>query len=219
MKTIAMIPARMGSQRLRKKNLRELKGVPLITRAIRKCIEAECFDDIYVNSEDETFGDIAKAEGVKFYQRPRALADNNATSEDFITDFLRGHECDRILQVHSIAPLLSVDEVRRFNEEFIKSKDDVYLSCIEDLIEVAIDGKPVNFTFDKKTNSQELTPTQRVTWSITGWRRETFLKAKDNHQTATYAGTIGFFAVSAFSGHVIKTEGDLKIAEALVDNM
>ena len=95
----------------------------------------------------------------------------------------------------------------------------MYLSCIEDQIEVAIEGKPVNFTFNEKTNSQELTPTQRVTWSITGWRRETFLKAKDNQQTATYAGTIGFFAVSAFSGHVIKTEVDLNIAEALLDNI
>ena len=219
MKTIAMIPARMGSQRLKKKNLRELKGVPLITRAIRKCIEANCFDEIYVNSEDEAFRAIAEAEGVKFYQRPDILGNNDATSEDYITDFLRNHDCDRILQVHSIAPLLSVDEVRRFTEEFIKSGVDVYLSCIEDQIEVAIECKPVNFTFDKKTNSQELTPTQRVTWSITGWRRETFLKAKNIQHTATYAGTIGFFAVSGFSGHVIKTEADLKIAEALLDNM
>ena len=125
MSTIAMIPARMGSQRLKKKNLRELKGVPLIKRAIRKCIEANCFDEIYVNSEDETFRAIAEDEGVQIYQRPNMLGDNNATSEDYITDFLRSHDCDHILQVHSIAPLLSVDEVRRFTEEFIKSGNDV----------------------------------------------------------------------------------------------
>ena len=219
MKTIAMIPARMGSQRLKKKNLRELKGVPLITRAIRKCIEARCFDAIYVNSEDEAFRPIAEAEGVKFYQRPKALGDNHTTSEEFITDFLRHHDCDRVLQVHSIAPLLSSDEVRRFTEDFIRSGKDVYLSCIEDKIEVAYEGKPVNFTFDEKTNSQELTPTQRVTWSITGWRRRSFLNSKDKKQIATYAGDIGFFAVSAFSGHVIKTEADLMIAEALLDNL
>jgi len=45
-KSIAMIPARMGSQRLPKKNLALLDGVPLINRAIRKCREAGCFDEI-----------------------------------------------------------------------------------------------------------------------------------------------------------------------------
>ena len=212
-----MIPARMGSQRLKKKNLRKLKGIPLITHAIRKCIEAGCFDEIYVNSEDEAFREIAEAEGVCFYQRPQILGDNNATSEDFITDFLQHHECDHIIQVHSIAQLLSVDEVRDFTQEFINSGLDVYLSCIEDQIEVALNGSPVNFTFDEKTNSQNLLPTQRITWSITGWRRETFLKTKDQRKTATYAGKVGFFAVSAFSGHVIKTESDLNVAEALMD--
>ena len=61
---IAMIPARMGSQRLAKKNLRELNGIPLIVRAIRKCIDAKCFDEIWVNSEHEDFGLIAETEGV-----------------------------------------------------------------------------------------------------------------------------------------------------------
>ncbi len=214
-----MIPARMGSQRLKKKNLRELNGVPLITRAIRKCLEANCFDEVYVNSEDEAFRAIAEAEGVKFYRRPEALGDNDATSEDFMIDFLRQHECDFILQVHSIAPLLSADEVREFTTEFLNSDNDVYLSCIEDQIEVAFENKPVNFTLSEKTNSQDLTPTQRVTWSITGWRRDTFLRAKDNNKTGTYAGKIGFFPVSSFSGHVIKTEADLNIAAALLDNM
>ena len=51
MTNIAMIPARMGSQRLQKKNLAPLKGVPLIVHAIRKCREAGVFDRIIVNSE------------------------------------------------------------------------------------------------------------------------------------------------------------------------
>ena len=56
---IAMIPARMGSQRLKQKNLRTLAGLPLITHAIRKCKAAHVFDEIWVNSEHERFGEIA----------------------------------------------------------------------------------------------------------------------------------------------------------------
>ena len=61
MTMIAMIPARMGSQRLPKKNLAPIDGVPLITQAIRKCKAAGLFDEIWVNSEHPAFGEIAEA--------------------------------------------------------------------------------------------------------------------------------------------------------------
>ena len=103
-----MIPARMGSQRLKQKNLRELAGVPLITRAIRKCKAAGVFDEIWVNSEHLAFGEIALAEGVQFHRRPEALGNNQATIEQFVREFLEAHPCEFVVQVHSIAPLLTV---------------------------------------------------------------------------------------------------------------
>ena len=83
-----MIPARMGSQRLKQKNLRELDGVPLITRAVRKSKTASVFDEIWVNSEHPAFGEIAAAEGVGFLQRPEALSNTQAISEQYIAGFL-----------------------------------------------------------------------------------------------------------------------------------
>ena len=134
---IGMIPARMGSQRLKKKNFRELAGVPLITRAIRKCVEADAFDEIWVNSEDEAFGAIAESEGVRFHKRPPELANDVATSEQFIHEFLVAHECDYIFQVHSIAPLLTADEVAAFVRALTRSDNDVLLSCVLEQIECA----------------------------------------------------------------------------------
>lgn len=216
-KIIAMIPARMGSQRLTQKNLRTIRGVPLIVRAIHKCKDAGCFDEIWVNSEDLAFAPIAEAEGVKFHQRPQELGNNQATSEDFIKEFFRTHDCERLAQVHSIAPLLNATEVRAFVEAWVNSSHDVMLSCIHDQIEVAYQDKPVNFTFAEKTNSQDLQPLQRITWSITGWKRAAFLEAANAGQNATYHGSVGFYPVSSISGHVIKTQIDLDIAEALLN--
>ena len=212
---IAMIPARMGSQRLKQKNLRELGGVPLITRAIRKCKEAGVFDEIWVNSEHPAFGEIAVAEGVHFHQRPEALGNNQATSEQFVAEFLTKHPCDFVFQVHSIAPLLTVDEVRRFVQAMAGDQYDALLSYEAIGIECALAGQPVNFTFAQKTNSQELTPVQRIAWSITGWRRSTYLEAALAGRCATYAGRVGFFQVDHLAAHVIKTEEDLQLAEAI----
>lgn len=215
-KIIAMIPGRLGSQRLPRKNLRHLRGVPLMTQAIRKCQRAGCFDEIWVNSESEEIGALAQAEGAKFHVRPPELANNVATSEQFVAEFLEAHPCQAVVQVHSIAPLLTAEEVRSFVDVYRDSDFDVLLSCIEDQIEVAYRNQPVNFTFAEKTNSQDLLPVQRITWSITAWRRATYLEAFAHGRTATYAGSVGFHPVSAISGHVIKTETDLAIAEALM---
>jgi len=216
MKNLAMIPARMGSQRLKAKNLRELAGIPLITRAIRKCKAAGVFSEIWVNSEHPAFGEIAAAEGVSFHQRPEALGNNQATSEQFVREFLEKHDGDAVVQVHSIAPLLTAEEVRAFVETMNTGAYDCLLSYEPIQIECALDGKPVNFTFNEKTNSQDLTPVQRIAWSITAWRREAFLEAARAGRCATYAGRVGFHPVSHMAAHVIKTEEDLQFAEAAV---
>ncbi|MBT7065122.1 MAG: cytidyltransferase [Verrucomicrobia bacterium] len=216
MKCIAMIPARMGSQRLKQKNLRLCGGIPLIVRAIRKCKEAGLFDSIWVNSEHKDFGTIADDEGVHFHQRPKVLGNNQATSEQYIAEFLEVHECDLLFQVHSIAPLLTVTDLQQFVTAMTTSRLDCLLSYEPIQIECALNGKPVNFDLSEKTNSQELPPVQRITWSITGWRRSSYLAAARTGQCATYSGQVGFHPVSRFAAHVIKTEEDLQIAEALL---
>jgi len=213
---LSMIPARMGSQRLKQKNLRELDGIPLITHAIRKCIASNVFDEIWVNSEHPAFGEIAVQEGVRFHQRPAELASDTSTSEDFVYEFLKKHPCEYLFQVHSIAPLLTAEQVAGFVKAMTDGNYDVLLSAVNEQIECAFQGRPVNFSFDEKTNSQNLEPVQRLPWSITAWRRSTYLSAVAAGQCATYAGRIGFHPISPLAGHVIKTERDLQIAEALL---
>lgn len=213
---IAMIPARMGSQRLKQKNLREVGGLPLIVRAIRKCRAAGVFDAIWVNSEHDAFGELARAEGAHFHKRPELLANNVATSEQFVHEFLEAHPCERVFQVHSIAPLLSAADTAAFVKAMEDGEYDVMLSCVHEQIECAYRDQPVNFSFAEKTNSQELDPIQRITWSITGWRRSTYLEAVAAGRTATYAGRVGFYPIDRLGGHIIKTEEDLQIAEALL---
>jgi CMP-N-acetylneuraminic acid synthetase len=210
-----MIPARLGSQRLKQKNLQLFNGLPLIVHAIRKCKSAQCFDEIWVNTESDAIGAYATQENVGYHKRPEALANNIATSEQFVAEFISKHPCSLLFQVHSIAPLLSIKDIRIFVDRMQNSDIDCMLSYEPTQIECAIDGSPVNFSFDKKTNSQDLTPIQRITWSITGWRTKSYIDAIENGMCATYNGKVGFHAVNRLAAHVIKTADDLRIAEAL----
>jgi CMP-N-acetylneuraminic acid synthetase len=85
---IAMIPARMGSTRLKTKNLAILSGRPLITYAIEAAKYSGVFDRIVLNSEDLIFAEIAKEYGIDFYQRPSELATSFAKSDMVVQDFL-----------------------------------------------------------------------------------------------------------------------------------
>ncbi len=214
--TIAMIPARLGSQRLKQKNLQLLNGLPLIVHAIRKCKAAQCFDEIWVNTESDEIGTYATQENVGYHKRPETLANNIATSEQFVAEFMAKHPCSLLVQVHSIAPLLSIEDIREFVDSLRNSSFDCLLSYEPIQIECAMDGSPVNFAFDAKTNSQDLSPIQRITWSITGWRTQSYMDAVANGTCATYAGKVGFHEVNRLAAHVIKTEDDLRIAEALL---
>jgi CMP-N-acetylneuraminic acid synthetase len=215
MKILAMIPARLGSQRLEQKNLQDFLGEPLIAHTIKKCIHLNLFDEIWVNSESQEIGNIANKYEANFHKRPTHLADNKATSEQFVYEFLKAHTCDYLVQVHSIAPLLSSANIKGFIEQLKKNQPDVLLSAIHEQIECALNGKPMNFTFLKKENSQDLTPLQKITWSITSWKSSSYISEFEKGNTATYNGNIDIFQVDPISGHVIKTLKDLKIAEAL----
>lgn len=212
---IAMIPARLGSRRLKQKNLREINGEKLIVWAIRKCVRADIFDEIWVNSEAEQFEQIARQEGVKFHLRAPELANDVATSEEFVYDFLKQHACEYLFQVHGIAPLLTASEVRAFVEYMEQSRADTLLSCTHEQIECAMGGRPINFNFQEKTNSQDLEPIQRICWSITGWRAAMYLAAVEAGQTASYSGKVCFYPVNRLAGLIIKTEQDLQMASKL----
>lgn len=205
----------MGSQRLKKKNLREIQGVALIVHAIRKCKAVNYFDEIWVNSEHSEFGAIAREEGVFFHERADSLADSVATSEQYVADFLEKRECEVVFQIHSIAPLLTLRDIASFVERMNRGDLDCLLSVEDVQIECAWKESPVNFSFSEKTNSQDLDPIQRICWAVTAWRREKYLEAFNRGDCATYCGEIGFHSLNKLASHMVKTEIDLQIAASL----
>lgn len=213
--TVCLIPARLGSKRLPKKNLSEIEGVSLLERAIRKAHASDAFDEVWVSSESEILGDVAVSAGAQFHLRPQHLGSDHATSEDFVADFLKDRTVAWLVQLHSIAPLLRVDEVIGFVDVLKKGKYDCLFSVLSTRLEAVFDGEPVNFSFNSKTNSQDLKPVKEIVWSITGWNAATFMDAHSRGECATYFGRRGFHEISALAGHVIKTQWDLDVARRL----
>lgn len=75
---IAIIPARGGSKRIPRKNIKEFCGKPMIAYSINAAIKSECFDEIIVSTDDEEIANVAVALGAKVpFMRPKELADDH----------------------------------------------------------------------------------------------------------------------------------------------
>lgn len=214
-KIIAMIPARLGSQRLKQKNLLEIEGEPIIVRAMRKAEGMNCFDEVWANSDAQAVADLAAASGINFHRRPERLASSDATSEDFVYEFLQKHPCDYLVQLHSIAPLITRAEIAAFTDTLLSGEYDTLLSGVDEQIQCMMDNEPLNFSRDGMDATQELKPVQRISWSITGWKASSYIKTYEAKGCATFNGTMGFFPLSRPAGLVIKYEEDYQMAVAM----
>ena len=214
-KVIAMIPARLGSQRLKQKNLLEIDGTPIVKRAMLKAKSMDCFDEVWANSDADQIGKLAAEAGVPFHKRPEALAGPDTTSEDFVYEFLQNHPCDYLVQLHAIAPLVTRSEINAFTRQLIEEDYNTLLSGVEEQIQCMMDDKPLNFSRNGMDATQELRPIQRISWSVTGWNAATYMAAYKAASCATFHGKLGFFTLTRPSGFVIKYQEDYQIAVAM----
>ena len=81
-KPIAIIPARGGSKRLKRKNCLALHGKPLIAWTINAALESNIFSKVYVTTEDSEIASIAKTFGADLLTRPPQLADDDSRVDE-----------------------------------------------------------------------------------------------------------------------------------------
>ncbi len=218
MKIIAMIPARMGSKRIPKKNIRIMDGKPLICYAIDRALECKAFDSVWVNSEDEMLGKIARQAGVNFHRRPPEFATDTATNRDFVYEFFKGHVCDYVVMVNTTSPLLKANTIKRFCELVRTGKYDTVMSIISEKAETFYKGKPLNFNVTEKVNSQVLPPVETIIWALTAWKRDVFMSMEEKGQCAVYGGKLGTFAIPKDESCDLDTEDEWRIAEGILES-
>jgi CMP-N-acetylneuraminic acid synthetase len=82
--TMAFIPARGGSKGLPRKNVRMFLSEPLVCRAVRIANEADIFDRIIVNTDDDEIGRLAADAGAEVVYRPAEMGSDAAEVDPLI---------------------------------------------------------------------------------------------------------------------------------------
>ena len=81
---VAIIPARGGSKRLPRKNIKTVLGKPMLNWAIDACKQSKYIDRIFVSSEDNEILRLAKNSNVEVIERPISLSEDNVWTQDVL---------------------------------------------------------------------------------------------------------------------------------------
>lgn len=212
-----MIPARLGSKRVPKKNLRFLGGKPLLAWVTETSRDSGLFDAVIVNTESDEIATLAERLGVGVYRRDPKLAEDGATSSDFVMDFLEHDACDELYQVTPTSPFLEPKHLSRAVKLItsgcigtVVSLKRIQAECLN------FNDEPINFDpIRPMLPSQHLMPVFAFCNGVFGWTRESFL-ADGCYGKSTRVGHIRMEGASALD---IDTEEDFAVAEATLAAM
>ena len=218
MKVVAMIPARMGSKRVKAKNLRLIDGKPLIEYVLDTVSKAKVFDEIYLNSEDEIFSEIADKYAVEFYKRSEELSSDTTTNDEFAYDFLKNIDCDVLIQILPTSPFITINEINEFTQKMIDDALDTLISVEHKQIACIFNGEAINYErFKENPPSQTMSPVMAYATSLMGWKSVSFIKNYDKSGVAYHGGNgkTKYFELRGLSTIDIDREEDFRLAEAI----
>lgn len=214
-----MIPARLGSKRVPRKNLRLILGKPLIAYIIEAAKASNSFDEIYVNSESDIFGEIAEEYGVNFYKRDPKFSTDQTINDEFALDFIENVECNILFQLLPTSPLVSGNEIRDFVDGMLHEGCQTYVSVVKHQIACLHGDNPINFTRNERhRSSQEMSPVFNYATVFMGWDAENFRRSIKEIGSGYHGGhgKTGYFELSGLATIDIDEEDDFRLAEVAI---
>ena len=116
---IAIIPARGGSKRIPRKNIKLFCGKPMIAWSIEVALQSACFDQVVVSTDDAEIAEVARQCGATVpFMRPVELSDDHTGTIPVIRHAIewfnrQGQSIEQACCLYATAPFVSADDLRR----------------------------------------------------------------------------------------------------------
>lgn len=122
MKNLCIIPARGGSKRIPRKNVKPFLGKPMIAYSIEAALASNLFDEVMVSTDDEEIAKVARQYGAKVpFMRSAETANDFATTADVLHEVINkykelGQVFDNFCCIYATAPMMqSKDIISAYN--------------------------------------------------------------------------------------------------------
>ena len=206
----ALIPVRAGSQRVKNKNIRPFADSSLLEIKIKQMQRIKELDGVIVNSDSDEMLDIAKSLGAETIKRDSYYASSEVSINEVYVDLANHCDSDVILFADATNPLIKDDTVRLALKKYYDNINE-YNSCnTVNFIKMFLwqNGKPINYSEDKKPRSQDLPDIYAINSAINIISREDMIKYR-----AFVANKPFLLPVCDIEGLDIDNEIDFEFAE------
>jgi pseudaminic acid cytidylyltransferase len=135
MQCIAIIPARGGSKRIPRKNIKLFHGKPLIAYSIETALASGLFSEVVVSTDDTEIAEVARSYGASVpFVRPKELSDDFTTSGAVVTHAMKwlqenGREFNYLCTIYATAPFLQASYLKEALDKLKNSSAKYAFSC------------------------------------------------------------------------------------------
>ncbi len=118
MSSLCIIPARGGSKRIPRKNIKPFMGKPIISYSIEAALNSGVFDEVMVSTDDEEIAGVARQFGASVpFLRSAETSNDYATTVDVLLEVVnrykeQGKVFDTICCLYSTAPFVTSDRLK-----------------------------------------------------------------------------------------------------------
>ncbi|MCF7907804.1 MAG: acylneuraminate cytidylyltransferase family protein [Candidatus Omnitrophica bacterium] len=214
MKTIVLVPAKLKSDRVPFKNIKQLGGVPLVNYTMRTLNKLSDINDIVVFASEPSICEYIQR-GLKytFLERPTELDTQDTKIQDIIREFLNRSDADIVVLVHITSPFLQAETISDCIKKVHSGQYHTAFTAYEVRKFCWFRDKPLNYSLDKPTpRTQDINPVVVEQASLYVFRREVFEKTGQRICSKPYIKYIDHF-----EGHDIDTPEDFRVAELIVN--
>lgn len=228
MKNLAIIPARGGSKRIPRKNIKPFMGKPIIAYSIEAALDSGLFDEVMVSTDDEEIAEVAKKYGAKVpFLRSAETANDYTGLNDVLLEVIDSYlqlnvKFDNFCCILPTAPLISKLDLYNSYDKLINSNfDSVYpvaefsYPILRSVSVTNIGEINMNWPEYSNTRSQDLKPAYHDAGSYYWVKMQPFMgnRSFDNL-------LCGAIIMDKLKVQDIDTEEDWKLAEIkyLVNN-
>lgn len=220
MSSLVIIPARGGSKRIPKKNIKSFYGKPIIAYSIATAVKSNLFDEVMVSTDSEEIAKISTQYGATIpFLRSNENANDFAVLADVIEEVLHrykkvGKTFDTVCCILPTAPFISVERLQTSYKKLQEEQFDTVFPVLEFSFPIQRSMKMENEKISMvqpehlNTRSQDLPSRFHDAGQFYWCKTEAFLKQKK-----LFTDNSGAVVISALEAQDIDTETDWKLAE------